>query len=148
MDTIVNGVSVRFTYEKERLLASRQGFSEHNDCTVVALALAANMHYDETHRLLQDAGRRNRCRWHLFGWLKNNKQFYGTDTVFGDYKAVRVRLREPSITLAKFLRDFPRGRFLLHKRGHAFAVIDGQVKNLSSGARTRITEIFHFEKET
>ena len=38
----------------------------------------------------------------------------------------------------------PKGRFILRKAHHVFAVIDGRVSNLETGARTRITNIWHF----
>ena len=43
-------------------------------------------------------------------------------------------------TLAQFIRTHPKGRFILHRRGQAFALIDGVVHDraVGTGPRSRI----------
>ena len=128
---------------------TRLSYDERNDCTVAALASAAGMPYREAHAILKKAGRKARKGFKLRLWLDNQcaiARMKGTTVRLGNYNVMRVRFLDygSTITLAKFLRDFPKGRFLVRKAHHVFTVIDGRVSNLSTGARTRITDIWYF----
>lgn len=128
---------------------TRLTYNERADCTVAALASAAGMPYREAHAVLKKAGRVSRKGFKFRLWLDNQCAIAcmkNTTFQVGNYKVMRVRFPEyrSTITLAKFLRDFPKGRFILRKAHHVFAVIDGRVSNLDTGARTRITNIWHF----
>ena len=125
----------------------RDSFNENHDCTVVALAAAADIPYREAHAILAKAGRRPRKGFKFRLWLDNQcfmARMKNRDVVFGNYRVQRVRMDWP-VTLAKVLRDFPRGRFIARKRSHVFVVNDGQVLNLWQGVRTRITNLWYFE---
>ena len=127
--------------------AERDSFNEHKDCTVVALAAAADIPYSEAHALLAKAGRLPRHGFKLRLWLDNQcfaARMRGGKFRLGKYSVERVVMfNRDRVTLAQFLRDFPRGRFVCRKRSHAFAVIDGKVLNLFTGARTRITNLWY-----
>ena len=130
--------------------------SERSDCTVAATAIAAQIPYYEAHKLLAEFGRKSRhpVRYTAFiSWLK------GLALPVGKYHVERVqmpsclpanRLRAfgpftQSVTLAQFLRDFPKGRFVVRISGHVFAVIDGvQYDGSPNGSRCKITDIYHF----
>ena len=126
----------------------RDAFNENRDCTVVAIAVAADLPYAEAHSVLEQAGRKRRRGFKLRLWLDNQcavARMKNRPLVIGKYKVERVRFEYMrSVTLAQFLRDFPRGRFIARKRSHAFTIIDGKVFNSFTGARTRITNLWHF----
>ena len=134
-------------WDRELELA-RLAYDERSDCTVAALASAADLPYREAHAMLKKAGRKDRRGFQFRLWLDNQcaiARMKGTTVRLGNYNVMRVHFdREYRPTLAKFLHDFPRGRFILRKRRHVFTVIDGRVSNLSTGARTRITNIWYF----
>ena len=128
--------------------AERDSFNERNDCTVVALAVAVGMSYSEAHALLTKLGRKKCHGFTLRLWLDNQcsiARMHNRPFTIGDYKVERVRMDRP-VTLAKFLRDFPRGRFICRKRGHVFVVDNGKVMNLWTGARTRISNLWYVTK--
>lgn len=137
----------------------RFDFNERGDCTVVAIAQAAELPYREAHALLAQAGRRPKKGFTLRNWLAcqcTKANTTGTPFRLGKYSVHAVPLPTEyrdggypihSITLARFLRDFPKGRFILRKRGHAFAVVDGCVSNFYEGVRVRITNIWHLTED-
>lgn len=117
---------------------SAQGFPfEKLDCSVRALAVASDMPYADAHALFKQAGRKDKR---------------GTPTQVSvrvhaglGYEKLALYRDAPGIiavfpTLAQFIRTHRRGRFILHRRGHAFALINGVVHDWSNGtgARSRI----------
>jgi hypothetical protein len=107
------------------------GFSnEHNDCVVRALANATGMSYEDAHVRAAAAGRRpgKACSWDI------------VCAVF-DPAGERHWLgkRSRSFTLARFLRTFPKGVFMVHINRHVFTVRDGVVLDTApNGMRTRV----------
>lgn len=60
-----------------------------------------------------------------------------------------MRRPQAYVTLGQFLKDFPKGRFVVRKSGHVFAVIDGkQFDAIPNGMRCRLTGVYHFAKES
>ena len=126
-------------YERKEMF--KDSYGEDQDCTVVALSIAAGIPYNVAHDILRAAGR-ERCRgFRLVGWLRC--QYRDGRSVCG-YKVTPVNAGRK--TLAQVRRDFPKGRFILRKRGHVFAMIDNEVMDYGTGNRTRITDLFLFER--
>ena len=94
--------------------------TETNDCVVRALSLAFNVEYTKAHELCAKAGRKPRR-----GMLRKQ-----TDAVIkqlaGKPSAELDKLpRGGRQTLATFARDNAKGKWIVIKRGHAVALIDG-----------------------
>ena len=126
---------------------------EHMDCTVHATAIAAQIPYFEAHELLARFGRRPRhgVKYRAFiAWATSPTGCSITGNprgVIGAYRVQRVNL-DKSVTLGQFLKDFPNGRFVVRKRGHVFAVIDGKQFDASpNGLLCRLTDVYHFAQE-
>lgn len=92
---------------------------ESNDCTVRATSIAMKKPYKSIHKVFAKHGRKDRQGVTLATLIavlievtKNNMQIVASH-------AIR---RE---TLASFIKTHPKGRYVVIKRGHAFAVIDG-----------------------
>lgn len=135
-------------YCDDKILEGSKKYGERNDCTVVALARVAELPYEDAHRTLTDAGRRRGGRFKFFQWLENQFMFYRKEPlVFGEYKAVPVKMDKRSISLGQIRRDFPKGRLLARKRGHAFAIIDGVAHQACGGDRVQVLKLWYFEKE-
>jgi hypothetical protein len=90
--------------------------SEHNDCTVRALALTAKINYSTAHWIARTAGRKNRKGFYSNELLQTAKTKFKLN-----YQSVKVK----PMTVATFCKKYPRGSYYCNKRGHAFAVIDG-----------------------
>ena len=59
------------------------------------------------------------------------------------------KTRLSKMTIGTFLKEYPKGRYLMHVRGHAFAIIDGAVVGNPCDSRrlkARITNAYKFIK--
>ena len=102
--------------------------TETNDCVVRALSLAFNVEYTKVHDLCAKAGRKPRRGMY-------RKQ---TDAVIkaltGKPSAEMDKLpRGGRQTFATFARDNAKGKWLVIKRGHAVALIDGVYHDNTTG---------------
>lgn len=129
------------------------------DCTVHATAIAAQIPYYEAHQLLARFGRRPRHGVNYNAFISGVCVL--SEGKIGAYRVQRVKIgshdsgerlmRRPQayVTLGQFLKDFPNGRFVVRKRGHVFAVIDGKQFDASPNSlRCRLTGVYHFAKES
>ena len=102
---------------------------ERHDCAVRALAVAADISYDEAHAALKRNGR------------KDKRATYPASTrgVAAEYGFVEEPEKRGK-TLAQFTRQQPVGRYLVRIRNHALAVVDGVVHDWpdTSGPRSRV----------
>lgn len=107
---------------------------EHNDCHVRALAIAANISYDASLAIHKKHGRKDRAAT------------YGTTAsrVVQEMGMRKLNIRRANEwgraaypTVKQFVWDHPKGRFLVHRSGHAFAIIDGVVHDWQSGTGPR-----------
>ena len=104
--------------------------TERNDCVVRALTIALNRSYDEMHAICGAAGRKPR------------KGMYVYQIEQALQKKFTWVMRHERVTFAQFARINPKGRFVVIKRGHAVALIDGVWYDSSPeicGARSRVT---------
>lgn len=93
------------------------GMKERADCTVCAFVHVSGKRYAKVHAAFARRGRKNRCSFDLNSHLHR----IAADLGF------RARLVRRSGTVARLLRDFPRGRFIVHISGHAFAIVNGVI---------------------
>ena len=112
--------------------------NESNDCTVRSTSLALNKPYDEVHRVYHVMGRKPRKGTTI---PVMNKVL---QSITKDDRVMIKALEEP--TFAQFARSNPVGKFIVIKRRHAVALIDGvwhdaHVKCV--GARSRV--LFYYE---
>lgn len=107
---------------------------ERLDCSVRAVSVACGVPYTVAHALHREHGRRDRGR---------------TSQRTLEAVARRLRLKRATgvqrITLAAFLRSYPEGKFLVRRRDHLFAVVDGTVHDwpVGTGPRSRVLEAWH-----
>jgi hypothetical protein len=119
--------------------------SEKNDCTVRALANAANLDYEKAHGLLAKHGRPAcrgaLCRTSHAAYIEAGLELIG---VFGvTHRAailsrIASRPRSAGMTLSRVLPRLNSGRYVVLVTGHALAVINGQVIDsfASSGGKS------------
>jgi len=90
---------------------------ENYDCTVVALANAASLPYEQAHNILRKSGREDGDTH----WMEQGLAVYESE------KLGNVIAFETRAMLDDFLKEHPEGRFIARKQGHVFAVVDGIV---------------------
>jgi len=110
---------------------------ENKDCHVRAVAIVANMDYEESHALHKKHGRKDRCATY----------YNTTNAIVSELNLRKLNVRRSGKfgkdrypTVKQFVWDHPKGRFLVHRSGHAFAIIDGVVHDWAhgTGPRSRI----------
>lgn len=147
----------KLIYPEINTVAMRSVSRETNDCTVRALAAAADIPYSVAHATMAKHGRK-----HGKGTVHNVQvKAYAEHggklrAIFGTTKGARYRANHEKqnsdvphvdgITLGTLLAEMPLGRFICIMRGHAFAIIN---RKLADGgplkAGTRIQAIYRFD---
>jgi hypothetical protein len=110
---------------------------ERADCSVRALAIAAGMSYADAYQAFKEAGREDgkRTSWAVSCRLYERLGFCRHETRTCRYDGRRIAASY--MTVAQLIRGHPKGRFILNRRGHAFALIDGVVHDWASGTGPR-----------
>lgn len=94
---------------------------ESNDCTVRATSIALGKSYKDIHEAYAKHGRKPRK-----GVTVMTLHAVLMDLVGDNLKIVASDIVRPERkSLAKFIKDNPKGKYVIVRRGHAFAVIDG-----------------------
>lgn len=118
--------------------------NENNDCVVLTFSNVFNIHYDTAHWIVKKYfGRVDRKGVINFPSKINNfikggnkigdRGLTPVGTKVGDYHLldygvkVRGKMVRRQMTVGKFLKDNPQGRFILLVKGHAFTIIDGKI---------------------
>ena len=113
-----------------------EGFKhERKDCTVRAIAAACDVPYSVAHAEMERRGRVNGKGFGFYQSVKNNPVFCGKRLVpvydWNDHN-------HKCICLCTARKRFPKGRYIIRKAKHAFALIDGsrppRVTTLSTNA--------------
>ena len=102
--------------------AAEQVAWDKDDCSVRALAVACSVPYAVASVALSVTGRRVKQGTGLDTTIKLHEEFLGM---------TRVRSAE-GMDLETFCLVAPKGAYVVHKKGHAFAVIDGIVHDWES----------------
>lgn len=99
-----------------------------NDCGVRAVAVACAVDYHAAHAALEALGRKRRKGTHWGAMLKAARALAGTEpALLAGTEPTRHGWHPMRVTLSRFVRDNPRGSFVLWTISHAFAVVDGVV---------------------
>ena len=144
--------------------------SEANDCVVHAIAKAFDINYDVSHAFCRGFfNRKNRGGtravelmlkkvWRLFdkhisqigmSYQSDYEGFWSRDgkKMVWPYKVKGVT-KYAKYTVGKFLKDYPKGTYLILIKGHVFTIIDSVVYGNQEDARSlkvRIKSVFKVE---
>ena len=99
---------------------------ERSDCTVRALSSVTKIDYATVHKVLTQAGRK-RGRGINFRFVADD---VFTSLNLNSWKVKSEKTK--TITVDKFVKKYPKGRFLCLKRGHAFPIINGEYYDVKS----------------
>lgn len=100
------------------------------DCSVRALMAASGQQYEHASAIFSAAGRS----------LKKGTSLEVSRKVYCGWLCMREMPEVRGWNLASFIAGHPKGRYILHKRGHAFAAIDGVLHDWEKGTGPR-TEV-------
>jgi hypothetical protein len=117
---------------------SNSGIKDNNNCTICALSTAAGIPYNEAYEIGKKAGRKN-GRGFYTAKLMETARKNGVD-----YRKIKTG----GMTIQKFLQKYPEGRYVVNRRGHAFAIIDGTIyDHLENKPMQRIVGIWQVESK-
>jgi len=126
------------------------GFADKNDCTVRALANAADMPYLVAHRLLEKHGRKLNRGAYFETMLKAYTEagfplqnVYGTTTraIYTSHLTGKKPLK--GTTLHNLLPQLAVGEYIVNVCGHAIAVVNGKViDTFDNAAGKRVVAVF------
>jgi hypothetical protein len=133
---------------------------EKNDCVVRAIASTFGLEYDIAHKFVaNEFGREPRkgtfgtavklkCRLHNIMGI-NYKIIPRENLLYPGSDIHQKKGGSPvNIPLRLFLERFPKGKYLVIKKGHAFSVIDGVViGNVNEGERLKTKILFALKVE-
>jgi hypothetical protein len=112
---------------------------ETNDCHVRALALVLGISYQESHKLHEELGRKPGTPT-TYGICNELVKRFGMKRIDIWRKGESFKARYP--TVKQFVWDHPKGKYLVHRNGHAFAIIDGIVHDWQYGTGPRSRVVF------
>jgi hypothetical protein len=133
---------------------------ETNDCSVRALAEAANITYAESHSFWSKLGRQNK-KGVYFSWLdsfleKNDGYCFGkqvTETKFPYYRHETHKWDDNKweyvrhtkrMNVKTFIQQNPTGYFIILSRGHAKAIINGVIHDGHDGIYSEVQKVYKF----
>jgi hypothetical protein len=132
---------------------------ESNDCVVRAIASTFGLKYDQAHNFVSNEFKRQ-PRKGTFGTaikLSNRDNILGIkykilpkqDLKYPGSARHQMNLGKPTeITLSMFIEKYPKGKYLIIKRGHAFSVVNGVVVgNPHDGNHLRVKVLFALKVE-
>ena len=125
--------------------------TENHDCVVRAIASSFEMHYDEAHQFVAKTwfrGNREGTRNFIGGMrsmvdkgvMINGKSFSNLGDQYGHMKydvKVKGQVVKRNMTTGTFIKKFPKGRYVVVVRGHAFSIIDGVVVGNTGDAKMK-----------
>ncbi len=100
---------------------------DRRDCSVRALSVAVECSYEQASAVFSAAGRR----------LKKGTSVDLSRTVHEDWLHMEPIPGMAGCPVLIFMDLYPKGAFVLHRRGHAFAVIDGVLHDWEEGTKAR-----------
>lgn len=112
---------------------------ERNDCTVHALRACLDDAYGTARHVLKEFGRRHGhgASYLTLGLMMDQSEKYR-------FRAEMVKA--VGQTVAEFVRQHPVGRYFVTRRGHAFAVVDGEIKdNIDPRHRAKVLRAWKVE---
>lgn len=130
--------------------ATSETGTEARDCTVRALANAAEMPYEKAHALLKKHGRKDR-RGAYFTTMKPAYEeagfvlygVYGTTTAARYTARITKMQASEGTTLGKLLPKLGLGEYIVNTTGHAVAVVNGKIiDTFDNPAGKRVIAVF------
>ena len=125
------------------ITSSKIAKKENNDCFVRALAAATDQDYDTTHEVVRTKFKRKtkkgvdnttivsrmliaEDKGLRVGKTRYSVSVLGTDRITNTYK-LRGEVIKRKKTVKSFIKDNPKGNFIVTVSKHAFALVDGKL---------------------
>jgi len=104
-----------------------------NCCTIRSIAIAFKIPFQEAYMIGKKAGRPHGKGFYLDSLMK---YLY----LHTQYNFNIVKLKSNGITIRRFLERYPVGKFVCGRRGHAFAIVHGEIQDLAYNTERQIVQ--------
>ena len=129
--------------------------NEANDCTVRALANAYGMPYKLAHKIMAKQGRQSKSGLHPAKTHEAlTRMGFNLLGVYGTTKKARFLARmlecqpKSGITLATLLTSIGLGRYVVTIRGHALAIVNGEVLDYGNNlANSHVATVYKLPEQ-
>ena len=124
----------------------RKQIGEGGDCTVVAISAVLDIPYLDAHLLCKDLFKRKKKKGvsnAVWGTFKEQMEVFRPEVkvVEGPYNS------KNKITINQFCKKHPNGAYLIGVRGHALAIIDGNVYDHSFRIKRQVNSAWRVYRE-
>lgn len=113
--------------------------TENNDCVVCAIANVTDAPYREVHALLKKAGRKDRKGFHTYRFFGERRIELGHTFVACGSAELTHKWHSTSaptkVTLSRFAKQNPKGKFLVTIAHHALCVLNGVIVETNTRVR-------------
>lgn len=128
-----------------KLVAQSKEFNEDNDCTVKAVAAAANISYADSHALLKRNGRKSRTGMYHWQYVSAVKNDLGREVVemhWVDLKNLAKTIGCKNLTMNNVMKVLDKNKnYLVNMRGHVAGVHKGEMADWSNGRKFKVISI-------
>ncbi len=119
------------------LCKSSNARGERNDCSVLALAVVADLTYDAAHKAMAEVGRKNN------DGARTGQTFTALHNLGKTYDDVTDRASFAEIKTIKSLKRLNlKGKYLITVSGHILAMKDGEIHDWTNDRQHRIQKIY------
>ena len=121
-------------------------YREENDCTVKAIAAACEVSYGKAHRTLAKLGRQ-RGRGATMAQLNQAISIATDGACANGWVADTFKHESVGLTLNRFRKAHPTGSFIICSRGHAMAVVEGELIDWTAetAGRRKVTNVWRIK---
>lgn len=130
--------------------------NEHNDCSVRALANCTGISYSESHAIHKNYGRKTRKGTNWIPLLNSYqkvhlriKGIYGSSYLSSLASRTTGLQTNSGMTVKSFLKNHPKGKYVVIIARHAFAVVDGGIIDGSLvNANSRVSVVWEPKEQS
>lgn len=112
----------------------KSSIRDNNYCTIRSIAIAFKIPFEEAYLIGKKAGRKHGEGFYLSELMK----FLYNNTRYDNFQ--RIKLKSNGITIRRFIENYPIGKFVCGRRGHAFAVIHGEIQDTTPNTERQIIQ--------
>jgi hypothetical protein len=107
---------------------------DRNYCTIRSIAIAFKIPFEEAYLIGKNAGRKHGCGFYLDVLMK----YLYKHTQYDYFR--KLKIKSNGITIRRFLEKYPIGRFVCGRRGHAFAIIHGEIQDTTYNTERQVIQ--------
>ena len=120
------------------LMSESRRYGEHNDCSVIAIAMIYELSYNEAHKVCFDHGRRARRGFYV------NKAIKALGRTEKEYCPKQPN--DSRYTVKTIGDELTYGKYFVFVSGHVLALIDGIVYDWTEDRKHRVTSVIQVDK--